>query len=268
MPVFYLNAESRYRADSYTSIVQLTSYISATHTQVLSSEPYLSRWNALEKSHSERLSTIAKACEPKEDGTFGTGYLCRTLRSLVPSDSIFAIEAVTNTGFVADAIQATLPGSWINCGGGGLGWSGGGTLGIKLASEHEHGAGKGKFVVQIVGDGTFLFSVPGSVYWISQRYKIPVLTIVLNNKGWNAPKRSLLLVHPDGVGSKATNEELNISFNPSPDYAGIAKAAAGGNLFAEKVSEVGKLEDVLRRAVESVKNGVTAVVDAVVVSGC
>ena len=66
---------------------------------------------------------------------------------------------------------------------GGLGWSGGGTLGIKLATEYENGPGKGKFVVQIVGDGTFLFSVPGSVYWISKRYKIPVLTIVLNNKG-------------------------------------------------------------------------------------
>ena len=38
-------------------------------------------------------------------------------------------------------------------------------------------------VVQIVGDGTYLFSVPGSVYWISKRYNIPVLTIVLNNKG-------------------------------------------------------------------------------------
>lgn len=32
-------------------------------------------------------------------------------------------------------------------------------------------------------DGTYLFTVPGSVYWISQRYKIPILTIVLNNKG-------------------------------------------------------------------------------------
>lgn len=59
-------------------------------------------------------------------------------------------------------------------------YSGGGALGIKMATEYE---GTKKFVVQIVGDGTFLFSVPGSVYWISQRYKIPVLTIVLNNKG-------------------------------------------------------------------------------------
>jgi thiamine pyrophosphate-dependent acetolactate synthase large subunit-like protein len=61
--------------------------------------------------------------------------------------------------------------------------------GIKLATEFENGVGKGKFVCQIVGDGTFLFSVPGSVYWICQRYKIPILTIVLNNKGWNAPRK-------------------------------------------------------------------------------
>lgn len=85
--------------------------------------------------------------------------------------------------------------------------------------------------------------------------------------GWHAPKRSLLLVHPDGLGSKATNEELNISFAPSPDYSGIAKAAAGGNLFAEKVVHADRLEDVLKRAVESVQNGVGAVIDAGVVFG-
>ena len=50
-------------------------------------------------------------------------------------------------------------------------------MGIKLA------VGAKRFVCQIVGDGTFLFSVPGSVYWISHRYKLPVLTIVLNNQG-------------------------------------------------------------------------------------
>lgn len=78
----------------------------------------------------------------------------------------------------------------------------------------------------------------------------------------------MLLVHPDGLGSKATNEELNISFAPVPDYAGIAKAAAGGQIFAEKVAEASKLEDVLKRAIDSVKNGTTAVIDAAVVSGC
>ncbi len=28
-----------------------------------------------------------------------------------------------------------------------------------------------------------MFSVPSTVYWIGNRYKLPVLTIVLNNKG-------------------------------------------------------------------------------------
>jgi thiamine pyrophosphate-dependent acetolactate synthase large subunit-like protein len=51
-----------------------------------------------------------------------------------------------------------------------------------MASMAQEG-GKGKFVCAIVGDGTFLFSIPGSVFWIANRYKIPVLTIVLNNKG-------------------------------------------------------------------------------------
>jgi len=78
----------------------------------------------------------------------------------------------------------------------------------------------------------------------------------------------MLLVHPNGQGSKATREELNISFTPCPDYSLIAKASAGGNLFAEKVDNVSKLEDVLKRAIESVKGGVTAVVDAIVVPKC
>ncbi|TVY92425.1 Benzoylformate decarboxylase, partial [Lachnellula willkommii] len=265
MPVHYIAALARYSADAYTSLTQINNFISSSPLSAkLNSSLYSEKWDALQRAHTQRLATIAKAAEPKSDDTFGTGHLCATLRKLVPKDTIFAIEAVTNTGFVADNIQATLPGSWINCGGGGLGWSGGGALGIKLASEFE---GKGKFVVQIVGDGTFLFSVPGSVYWISQRYKLPILTIVLNNKGWNAPRKSLLLVHPDGLGSKATNDELNIAI-AGPDFAGIAKAAAGGNLFAGKVDKASELQELLRQAVESVSSGTSAVVEAVVAPGC
>ena len=88
-----------------------------------------------------------------------------------------------------------------------------------------------------------------------------------NITGWNAPKKSLLLVHPNGLGSKATNEELNISLAPTPDYSGIAKAAAGGELLAEKVSKAEDLEGLLKRAVDTVKSGTSAVIDAVVVLG-
>lgn len=84
---------------------------------------------------------------------------------------------------------------------------------------------------------------------------------MLNNKGWNAPRKSLELVHPHGLGSQVDNLELNISFEPTPDYAGIAKAAAGGKLYAGRAGTVDELERVLKEAVESVKSGVSAVVD-------
>jgi thiamine pyrophosphate-dependent acetolactate synthase large subunit-like protein len=259
MPVFYLNALRRYNADSYTSLQQLNSYLTTALTDKLSSQLYSDRWTALQESHRKRLEGIAAEAKVDDNGHFGTPYLCQQLKQLCPPDTLWAIEAVTQTQFVADQIQATLPGSWINCGGGGLGWSGGGALGIKLASAAE---GKNQFVCQIVGDGTYLFTVPGSVYWISKRYKIPILTIVLNNKGWNAPRRSMLLVHPDGEGSKVSNEELNISFAPTPDYSGIAKAASGGEIWAAHASTADELKRLLPEAIKSVLGGTSAVLDA------
>ncbi len=183
MPVFYLAAFMRYRADNYTAFIQLHTYLTTNSSlsQKLQSTTFTDRWESLQKSHSQKLQTIADLAKPTPNSNlYNTSYLSAFIRRTVPTDTIFAIEAVTNTAFVADQIQAKIPGSWINCGGGGLGWSGGGALGIKLATDQEGGK---KFVCQIVGDGTFLFSVPASVYWISQRYKIPILTIVLNNKG-------------------------------------------------------------------------------------
>ncbi|KAJ4857943.1 thiamine pyrophosphate enzyme, central domain-containing protein [Trichoderma breve] len=217
------------------------------------------------QSYSSKLQRIDDAAQPFSNGSFGTAYLSKVLRTVCPENTIWAVEAVTNTGFIHDNVRPTQPGSWINCGGGGLGWSGGGALGIKLATDAE---GKGQFVCQVVGDGTYLFSIPGSVYWISKRYNIPILTIVLNNNGWNAPRKSYMLIHPDGVAAQATNEEMNISFSPSPDYAGIAAAAGAGDIHALKVTKASELESILRDAVAKVKAGKTAVVDCKVVPDC
>lgn len=285
MPVFYINAVARYRADAETAVSQISGHIKSTMHDRVSSEAAQQQAEKREKQYKEKLQTIASQAKPSEDGSYATSYLVNQLRKACPEDTIWAIEAVTNTPFVADQIQAKLPGSWINCGGGGLGWSGGGALGIKLATDAMCGGNnKGKFVCQIVGDGTYLFSVPGSVYWVAQRYNIPILTIVLNNQGkfyispypslvmalfadpyhpgWNAPRKSLLLVHPEGEGSKVNNEALNISFAPTPDYAGIAKAAAGGKCWAGAAGTAKDLETLLPEAVKAVQGGTCAVLDA------
>lgn len=267
MPVFYIPSLETYRADSSIALKQLNQYIGSNENlmETLSTEKYESRHLSVKKVHKRRMELLeTQAATPQGvDAPLNVSYLFSQVRKACPVDTIWAVEAVTLSQVVADYIQASLPKSWINCGGGGLGWSGGGALGIKLATDDQHGGrGKGKFVCQIVGDGTYLFTVPGSVYWIARRYNIPVLTIVLNNKGWNAPRRSLLLVHPDEAGSRATNEELNISFAPTPDYAGIAKAAAGGDLWAGRAGSVEELTKLLPEAVKCVMNGKGAVLEA------
>ena len=180
MPVFYIPAVARWKADAATVFRQLWECVLADEEMAGVVKGYGERGERLARENEKRLDGLRELARPESDGTFGVSYLSAAVREAVPRDTIFAVEAVTNAVTVADQIRAELPGTWINCGGGGLGWSGGGALGIKLAAEKQ---GKGSFVCQIVGDGTFLFSVPGSVYWISQRYGIPILTIVLNNEG-------------------------------------------------------------------------------------
>lgn len=75
-------------------------------------------------------------------------------------------------------------------------------------------------------------------------------------------------MHPHGDGSKVDNHEINISFDPVPDYSGIAKAAAGGDLFAARVDKAADLEGVLKEAIAAVQAGQPAVVDCKVTLGC
>lgn len=263
MPVFWIDAIARYRADSGIALRQVTESVSSTPKlqDLVKSSVYSDRWAKLQAAHQEKIKNAAAAAQVEDDGSYNTAFLASVARKACPNDTIWAIEAVTNAMTISEQVQATIPGSWINCGGGGLGWSGGGALGIKLAVDHSSHGG-GNFVCQIVGDGTYMFSVPSTVAWISQRYGIPVLTIVLNNKGWNAPRQSMLLVHPEGYGSQITNEELNISFETTPDYAGIARAGSGGKCFTGIANTAEELERVLPEAVKAVQSGVSAVIDA------
>jgi acetolactate synthase I/II/III large subunit len=82
-----------------------------------------------------------------------------------------------------------------------------------------------KIFVALTGDGSYMFSQPSTVHWMARRYRTPFLQIIYNNRGWKAPKFSALAVHPDGFASRA--EDLDLSFDPPPDYSGIAAAAGG-----------------------------------------
>jgi hypothetical protein len=55
--------------------------------------------------------------------------------------------------------------------------------------------------------------------------------------------------------------DLNISFTPTPDFPGIAKAAAGNHAWAGVAANAEQLGCLLPQAIESVKNGILAVLE-------
>jgi acetolactate synthase-1/2/3 large subunit len=130
-----------------------------------------------------------------------------------------------------------------------LGWSGGGALGVKLAVGD-------RTVVSIVGDGTYFFGVPASAFWVADRYRLPVLTVILDNGGWNATKRNLRRQHP-GMTADSTDRYW-VNLQQSADLPGIATAA--GHAWGTTVTSFDELEDALRTGLERVAAGQPAVV--------
>src|ERR1700728_3220068 len=118
-----------------------------------------------------------EAAEQPRDDVITPEYLTACVRRLLDGeDAIVLTEVVTNSEAVAEHLRPVRPGSVLHHGGGALGWSGGAAVGAKLARPS-------KTVVSLVGDGSFLFSVPSSAIWVQRRYDAPALTGIFQNSG-------------------------------------------------------------------------------------
>jgi acetolactate synthase I/II/III large subunit len=84
---------------------------------------------------------------------------------------------------------------------------------------------------------------------MAKRYNTPFLQVIFNNGGWRAPRLSAIGVHPHGLASQG--DDIGISFEPAPDYAGIAVAA--GNAHGETIKRVDEVEAAIARAVRAVR---------------
>lgn len=117
-------------------------------------------------------------------------------------------------------------------------------------------------IVLVVGDGSFLFGVPSSAYWMARRYSTPFLTLVLNNGGWKSPRLSMLGVHPQGTGAGKAARDVHVTFGGEenePDFGKIAEAAGGA--WNAVLDNAEKANEIIREAVKTVKGGRSAVVE-------
>jgi acetolactate synthase-1/2/3 large subunit len=247
IPLWHVPAVASYQADSYFALTQLNQY--AKNMQ----------WNdELIKSRRDRCAQIHRQLRHKwkeketrpANGVITPEWLAACLRNVIDDETVVMNETITNAMAVSQGLPRNKPGTVFANGGSSLGWSGGAALGAKLASPD-------KTVVSLVGDGSYIFSIPSAVYWMSRRYQAPFLTVIYNNNGWNATKNNYLKLYPDGVAHR--DDRYWVNFDQPADLAGIAEAAGGA--LALTVSDPDQLQEALEKGMEAVKSGRSAVID-------
>jgi acetolactate synthase-1/2/3 large subunit len=184
------------------------------------------------------------------NGAINIQQLSQAVAELVNERTVVVFEEPTATERLLHTLRMRRPGSYFANGGSGLGWSINAAIGVKLAQPDAE-------VITLVGDGSYVFGVPSSTYWVTETYGAPQLTIVFNNGGWNAPKVSTLLVHPEGAARR--NDKYWITVGARTRFADIAAAAGGAAAF--RVEQAGELKATLTQALDIVRGGRSAVVD-------
>ncbi|KAJ0319569.1 hypothetical protein Brms1b_003724 [Colletotrichum noveboracense] len=113
MPVFYINAQHRYQANAFVAVTQINDYIASNDEilSVITSPLYAMRPLGLQEAHANRMIRIAGEAKPSTEGFFGTPNLMDQLQEAVPKNTIFVVEAITNTQSVAEQLRLTTPGS-------------------------------------------------------------------------------------------------------------------------------------------------------------
>ncbi len=249
-PMWTFPGNLRMQGDSGHILTQLLDELKKKATPSFKQKA-AARVELLKAEHAAFLERAAKlAADKGTKNEINPHYLLAELNKLLKPDDVVFNEAIRNAGAVAMQVARPLPNTMMRSAGGGLGWSGGFALGAKLAAPD-------RMMVQVVGDGSFYFGNPSSVFSASMEYKLPILIVVTDNTGWAAVKASTLRVFPSGEAVAA--DDFQSKLLPDVDFSKIAEAFGA---YGEKVSEPNDVPAALARCVKEVRGGRTAILHA------
>lgn len=246
LPMWYVPSEKFWRADSRLALRQLNECIKDLPVDSGRRDRRFRRISEIHREQREQWRREAQSGRPE----ITPEGLTACIREVIDDEVIVLNEAITGSMAVSKHLPRTVPGTYFGNGGASLGWSGGAAIGVKLACPD-------RTVVNLIGDGSYYFSVPSTVYWMAKRYDAPILTVIYNNGGWKATKQNVLRLHPDGA-AKESNMFWSDFRHPS-DLAGIAEAAGGA--YARTVTHPEEVREALARGLQEVRNGRSAVID-------
>ena len=249
IPIWGFSADVSARAGCRTAMAQILEIIRAK-----SSEDFRTRVKERAKRAASRFEAMQAQEAPAETSAMSADHVCAAVARRLGERDIVVNEAVTNSAAVLMHIPRSHPGTYYSDGGGGLGFSGGVALGLKLACPDRH-------IVQVVGDGVFHFCNPDAVYAASQAHGLPILTVILDNGGWNAVKGAVKRVYPRG--SAVANDQFyaRLSRADAHDRRDFQKVGEAFGAHGEHAKHAGELEAALDRCFDALKTGCSAILN-------
>jgi acetolactate synthase-1/2/3 large subunit len=252
-PMWGFPSNLRIEGDSGRILAQLLEALRARATPEFTARAR-GRVEALAAGHRRRMESMAQlAADKGAPGRINPHYLCAELNRAIGPEDIVLNEAIRNGGTVFNQVARSRPGTRIGLAGGGLGFSGGMALGMKLALPE-------RTVVQVVGDGSFYFCNPEAVYAVASQYRLPIFTLVLDNGGWAAVKEATLRMHPEGEAQRLGAYQSQLA--PGMAFAKIAEAAGA---YGETLTEPSEAAGAIRRCLDEVRGGRSALLHARIV---
>jgi len=246
IPMWGFPLNARIEGDSVRLIAQLIQIIEASATPEFKTKA-AARGLALQAAHAQNRHRAASLAQvPGVVNAINPHYLCAAIGQQINLQDVVLNEAIRNTMAVFEQIPREVPGSLMGLSGGGLGFSAGTALGMKLAQADNR-------VIHFVGDGSFYFSNPSSVYAVSSQYGLPILTVLLDNGGWSAVKESTLRMYPQGQAKGANQFASDLGY--PTDFAAIAEAAGA---HGERLVDPAQVEAAIARCLAALDAGRSA----------
>ncbi|WMT76579.1 thiamine pyrophosphate-requiring protein [Bradyrhizobium sp. Ash2021] len=210
----------------------------------------IASWSSAREASAERRATAG--ANQGVAGALNPAFVFATLSAKLSQDDVVLNEAIRNGPVLQEHVTRTRPQSYVGLAGGGLGFSGGMALGLKLARSDRR-------IVQVIGDGGFHFSSPDSVYAVAQQYQIPIFTIVLDNGGWQAVKSAVQRVYPKGIAAETDQFQSRLMSGRQGDRRDFSDVARAFGAYGECVTEPDELAAAIDRAFAALDDGKAAV---------
>ncbi len=197
------------------------------------------RERALAEGEAWRDEAVARLAEQVDRGRrtkpLGPAAAVQAVVSRLPANGILVDEATTASLFARALHDGSDATSYIWSGAGALGWGVPAALGAKLAAPERP-------VVCIVGDGSLMYAP--QALWTAARYRLNVLTVVLDNGEYRILKRGLDLLQ----GAAATTGSyvgMDLG-DPGIDFVSLAGSLGVSGRTVEEADALGQaVEDAL-----------------------